>query len=226
KLKKALCLPNDQSYFLFGLNQSIMEKVIFPLGGVDSKETVRELARSEMLENSEERDSQDICFVPDGNYIEIIEKYYAEKGKTRRPGSFVDTEGNVIGTHGGMERFTIGQRKGVGMTLGGEPMYVIAKRAEDGAVIMGRDELLYTDTLTVIDPNFPWLKKGETPPSAHGGLQLKTRSGQKTVPASLEYDSVNNVVTARVEKPLRAAAPGQFAVFYEGDEVYCGGEIQ
>ena len=226
RLKKALCLQKDQSYFLFGLSQETLEKAVFPLGDMESKEAVRALALEEGLENAGERDSQDICFVPDGNYLGVIDGYYAEKGKTRRPGNFIDVNGNILGTHGGMERFTVGQRKGVGMTLGEDPLYVIAKRAEDAAVIMGPDELLYTDTLKVLKPNFPWLREGETPPGACRGLRLKTRSGQKTVPAALEYDPVENTVTARVETPLRAAAPGQYAVFYDGDQVYCGGEIE
>jgi len=225
RLKKAANVKKDQSYFLYGLTPEIMEKVIFPLDGVESKDDVRELARLSGVENAEERDSQDICFVPDGNYIGFIEDWYAETGKARRPGSFIDVNGKVLGTHGGMERFTIGQRKGVGMTLGEEPMYVIAKRPEDGAVIMGPDELLYSSSLTVINPNFPWLRKGETPPMSKTGLQIKTRSGQKSVPGSLEYDESTGTVTARFDTPIRAAAPGQFAVFYDGDEVYCGGEI-
>ncbi len=225
RLKKAANAKKDQSYFLYGLTPEIMEKVIFPLDGVESKEYVRELARLSGVENAEERDSQDICFVPDGNYIGFIEDWYEKTGKTRRPGSFIDVDGNVLGTHGGMERFTIGQRKGVGMTLGEDPMYVIAKRPEDGSVIMGPDKLLYSDTLKVINPNFPWLRKGENPPRQKTGLQIKTRSGQKTVPGSLEYDESTGTVTARFDTPIRAAAPGQFAVFYDGDEVYCGGEI-
>lgn len=225
-LAKAASLQKDQSYFLFGLTQEIMSKVLFPLGDIDSKENVRELARLSGLENAEERDSQDICFVPGGNYIGFIEDWYAATGKERRPGNFIDINGNILGTHGGMERFTIGQRKGVGMTLGEEPVYVISKRASDGAVIMGADELLYTDTLTVVDPNFPRLKKGEAPPEEKHGLQIKTRSGQKTVPGSMKFDRETGTVIAHFDRPLRAAAPGQFAVFYDGDEVFCGGEIR
>ncbi len=225
-LRKAVCTQKDQSYFLFKLSQDVLKKVIFPLGDIESKEKVREIARSRGVENSEERDSQDICFVPDGDYIGVIEDYYREKGIARRPGNFVDVDGNVIGTHGGMERFTIGQRKGVGMTLGEEPMYVLGKRPEDGAVIMGRDELLHTDTLYVAEPSFPWLRKNEAVPESKAGLTVKTRSGQRTVPASIQYDPVTNMLTAYLEKPVRAAAPGQFAVFYDGDRVFCGGEIK
>ena len=225
RLKKAGSASKDQSYFLFGLAPKIMEHVLFPLADIETKDETREIARLAGVDNANQRDSQDICFVPDGNYVEVIERYYDEKGRARKPGSFIDVNGRVLGTHGGMERFTIGQRKGVGMTLGEEPLYVIGKRPEDGAVIMGRDELLYSGILKVRDVNFPWLYEGEEPPLEKKGLLVKTRSGQKTVPASVTYDPGTGILTAVLEKPVRAAAPGQFAVFYDEDEVFCGGEI-
>jgi len=220
-LKKSADLKKDQSYFLFNLNQEIMAHVIFPLDGVQ-KEKVREIAKSIGLSNALDKDSQDICFVPNGCYTDIIDNYYKEKGLTRPCGNFVDINGKILGTHLGIERYTIGQRKGVGMALGGEnPKYVVGKDPTTHSVIMGENEMLFTSALEIKNPHFV----GEELPSGKIQLMVKTRSTQKEVPAEVSYDKENSLLEVEFLTPIRAITKGQYAVFYKDDEVILGGEI-
>ena len=215
----------DQSYFLFNLNNAIMRHVLFPLEGM-KKEQVRAFAAELGLENAAQKDSQDICFVPDGNYMNVIDRYYEKHGLALQEGVFVDTEGRILGKNPGIERYTVGQRKGVGMALGGEkPLYVISKDPERHAVVMGDDSLLFSRTMTVGNVNFTSPDKKYTAEEFPGKLACRTRSCQKFLPVSIKYDGENNVILATFDTPVRAVTPGQFAVFYDGDEVVCGGEI-
>ena len=215
----------DQSYFLFNLNSGLMRYVLFPLEGM-KKEQVRAIAAGLGLENAAQKDSQDICFVPDGNYMNVIDRYCAKHGLERKEGVFVDTEGRILGKNPGIERYTIGQRKGVGMALGGEkPLYVISKDPEKNAVVMGDDSLLFSSTVTVGNVNFTSPDKKYAAAEFPGKLTCRTRSCQKFLPVSIKYDSGRNTILAEFDAPVRAVTPGQFAVFYDGDEVVCGGEI-
>ncbi|MBQ8165314.1 MAG: tRNA 2-thiouridine(34) synthase MnmA [Clostridia bacterium] len=220
-LKRSENLKKDQSYFLYGMTQRQLEKTIFPLESLE-KDDVRALAAESDLANASQKDSQDICFVPQGKYVEFIDKFLEEKGKKQIPGKFVDTEGNIIGKHNGIAGYTIGQRKGVGMSLGaGIPLYVVSKDAETNKVIMGPDELLFKKELTVAEPNFisvEMIDKGIN-------VTVKTRYNQKDIPATIEYDGKNNCVKVFFDNPQRAVTPGQTAVFYDGENVYGGGVI-
>lgn len=207
----------DQSYFLHGLTKEQIESAIFPLEDAD-KDEIRRIAAECGFENAEKKDSQDICFVESapGAYVEFIEKH---TGNDMIAGNFVDVDGNVIGKHEGIARYTVGQRKGVNMSFGsGKPLYVVAKNAKEQTVVMGDNELLFSDTVRV--KKFNLLYKDYKKEN----LTAKHRYGQVDVPASLEFTedggAVINFVSAQ-----RAVTPGQFAVVYDGEIVVGGGEI-
>lgn len=205
----------DQSYFLHGLSPLQLEHVLFPLENSD-KEYVRALAASFGFENAAKKDSQDICFVKTGPgaYVTFIENY---TGRGMECGDFTDPEGNVIGRHDGIARYTVGQRKGV-RTAFGKPLYVISKNAADGTVVMGEDALLYSDTMRVRD--FTVLYPAFCP----SNLTVKHRYGQQDVPATLALDGAGGAVIT-LKTPQRAITPGQFAVVYDGEIVVGGGVI-
>ncbi len=205
----------DQSYFLHGLSRSQLDYAVFPLENSD-KEHVRAVAASFGFENAAKKDSQDICFVKKGPgaYVEFIESFTGSKMKC---GNFTDPEGSVIGTHEGIARYTVGQRKGV-RTAFGKPLYVISKSALDQSVVMGEDALLYSDVVRIA--NFNLLYPGFNPEN----LTAKHRYGQQDVPAVLALDDAGGALI-QFKKPQRAVTPGQFAVVYDGEIVVGGGEI-
>lgn len=214
-LMRSADLKKDQSYFLHGLTKEQIGRAIFPLEGAD-KDKVRKIAEECGFDNATKKDSQDICFVKTapGAYVEFIEKFTE---KTMQSGLFKDIEGNILGTHEGIARYTIGQRKGV-KTAFGKPLYVISKSATDQTVVMGENEMLFSDTVKV--KNFNLIYKefdGDN-------ITAKHRYGQKDVPAKLVIDGEN--VLVKFESPQRAVTPGQFLVVYNGDIVVGGGEIQ
>ena len=202
----------DQSYFLHSLSKTQLEHAVFPLENFD-KEHVRAAAYEFGFENAGKKDSQDICFVKNGAYTEFIERYTS---CTPQSGSFIDPQGTVLGTHDGIYRYTIGQRKGV-RTAFGKPLYVISKNAEDHTVTMGEDALLYSETMRV--RSFHLLYRGYCPEN----LTVKHRYGQQDVPASLFLNGSDAVI--QFKTPQRAITPGQFAVVYDGEIVVGGGEI-
>lgn len=214
-------LKKDQSYFLYGMTQHQLSKTIFPLESLE-KADVRAIACESGLANAEQKDSQDICFVPQGKYVEFIDEYLAKNGKKQKHGKFIDTEGNVIGRHNGIAGYTIGQRKGVGMSLGaGIPLYVVAKDAVTGNVIMGPDELLFKKELVVANLNFISGEIIKEPIR----VTVKTRYNQKDIPAVIEYDKVSDTVRVIFDDSQRAITPGQTAVFYNEKNVFGGGVI-
>jgi tRNA-specific 2-thiouridylase len=145
-----------------------------------------------------------------------------EKGVKQIPGKFVDTAGNVIGKHNGIAGYTMGQRKGVGMSLGaGIPLYVVAKDPKKNTVIMGADELLFKSSLKVKSVSFI---SGEIP-AGEVSVTAKTRYNQKDIPATVVYNREDDTATVTFDNPQRAVTPGQFAVFYGGDNVFGGGII-
>lgn len=220
-LQRSENLKKDQSYFLYGMDQHQLEKTVFPLESLE-KEDVRSIAVASGLSNAEQKDSQDICFVPQGKYIQFIDEYLKKNGKKQKKGQFIDTDGNVIGTHNGIAGYTIGQRKGVGMSLGaGIPLYVIAKDSKTNSVIMGPDELLFKKELFVQCPRFI---SGEIITSPMR-VTAKTRYNQKDIPAVIEYDCERDIVKVVFDSPQRAVTPGQIAVFYDGEKVLGGGVI-
>lgn len=213
-LMRSADLKKDQSYFLHGLTKHQLSKAIFPLEGAE-KEYVRKIALECGFDNATKKDSQDICFVKKapGAYVEFIEKY---TGKNIKPGVFKDNEGNILGYHDGIARYTIGQRKGV-KTAFGKPLYVISKSAENQTVVMGENDLLFSNTVKV--KNFNLIYDVYNP----NNITAKHRYGQRDVEAKIELDGKNALI--EFASPQRAVTPGQFLVVYDGDIVVGGGEI-
>jgi len=214
-LKKSADERKDQSYVLYSMTQNQLAHTLFPLGGMTKEET-RKIAEENGFVNAKKHDSQDICFVPDGDYASFIELYRDTKYKN---GNFVDKNGNVLGTHKGIIRYTIGQRKGLGLSLP-EPMYVLKKDIDKNEVVLCSDSELFSSELDVCDVN--WIAF-DIPPERFSA-KVKIRYNQKEQPAKITV-SGENTVHIEFETPQRAIAKGQAAVFYDGDTVLGGGTI-
>lgn len=215
ELRKSSDTSKDQSYFLYRLTQEQLSCSIFPLEGI-SKDEVRTIAEKCNFHNAKSKDSQDICFVENGKYIDYIEEY---TGKNLEPGCFVDINGNVLAKHKGIACYTIGQRKGVGVSLGmGVPAYVISKDAKTNTVVMGEDSLLFTNT---IKGNCVRFIDGQLP----GGelrVTAKHRYNQKPSAATIKVSKTDGIVIAEFDEPQRAVTPGQSIVFYHDDKILGG----
>lgn len=213
RLKKGVDRQKDQSYFLFTLTQAQLARARFPVGALD-KAAVREEARRLGLNVSEKKDSQEICFVAAGEHPEFVGARAAMP-----PGAIRDGEGHVLGRHDGVHRFTIGQRKGLGLATG-IPLYVVGIDAEDASVTVGPREALERDTLTASRVN--WMS-GETPASP---IRAAARIRYRHKEAAATITPVgDDKVTVAFEAPQSAVTPGQAVVFYDGDVVLGGGWI-
>lgn len=214
-LLKGLDPAKDQSYVLYCLTQDQFSHVAFPLGDL-TKEQVRRIAEAQGFVNAHKRESQDICFVPDGNYARVVE---AVAGSVPPPGDFVGPDGNVLGRHKGIIHYTIGQRKGLGLSLPA-PLYVCRIDVEKNQVILGPHEALFCDTVQVRNVN--WIS-GEAP-AGPVPVQAKLRYRQPPAPA-LALPQEDGSLLLRFDAPQRAVTPGQAAVLYDGEEVLGGGTI-
>lgn len=214
-LKKALDLTKDQSYVLYSLTQNQLAHTIFPLGEM-TKADARNLAEQIGFVNARKKDSQDVCFIPDGDYVSFIEKTTGEKFKK---GNFIDLDGNVLGTHQGIINYTIGQRKGLGIALG-EPMYVVEKNLENNTVTLARNSELFGTTLTASNINLISCEKITEPIK----VKAKIRYNQKEQPATVEQID-KDTIKVTFDEPQRAITRGQSVVLYDGDIVVGGGII-
>lgn len=214
-LKKAKDHTKDQSYVLYSLTQEQLAHTKFPLGEYEKSE-VREIAERNGFVNARKHDSQDICFVPDGDYAKIIELHTK---KSYPVGKFVDKSGNVLGEHNGIIRYTIGQRKGLGLALP-EPLYVCEKRMDTNEVVLGRNEDLFSREFDVSDIN--WIAFNEPPKKLHANVKIRYRQTEQ--PAEITTTGENEVRIV-FDEPQRAITSGQAAVFYDGDTVVGGGTI-
>ena len=214
-LKKAQDPSKDQSYVLYSLTQQQLAHFRFPLGRLE-KSQVRKIAAENGFVNAEKPDSQDICFVPDGDYAAVIE---ARTGKKPEPGCFVDKDGNILGTHKGIVHYTIGQRKGLGIAFG-EPRYVCGICPERNEVVLGTNEELFGTEAEIGE--FNWI--AGTPPADHFRCSAKIRYRQAEQPAEAEVMGSGHVRLS-FDAPQRAITPGQAAVLYDGDLVLGGGVI-
>ena len=206
----------DQSYVLYSLTQDELKRAMFPLGEL-TKEEARQIAEAQGFINARKKDSQDICFVPDGNYEEFIRSY---TGNDYPEGDFVGPDGEVLGRHKGLISYTIGQRKGLGLALP-EPLYVKKKDVKGNRVILARNSDLFNKRLEVSDVN--WIAvEGLTEDME---CTVKVRYSQSDHPARLIPLS-DNRVRVEFKEPERAITPGQAAVFYDGEMVIGGGTIE
>ena len=220
-LKRATDPGKDQTYFLFGLSQEQLSRTWFPLGGM-SKPQVRERARSLGLTLAEKPDSQEICFVPGGDYKQFIDAYLRDQGEQLpdTAGELVTVEGEVLGRHSGVHNFTVGQRKGLGVATGA-PLYVIEVNPAARQVVVGPGEALRSTTLRARQLN--WIAIADLYQPMR--VAVKIRHKHQAAMATIEKTGEDEV-RATFEEPQRAITPGQAAVFYDGDIVVGGGWIE
>ena len=213
-LKCGLDPKKDQSYVLFHLTQDTLEHMLFPLGEL-TKPEVRELAREAGFDNAGKSESQDICFVPDGDHAGFIER---RCGHTFGPGPIVDMHGKVLGEHRGIDRYTIGQRKGIGVAAG-EPLFVFRKDAETNTLVVGTDSETRAATVRANDVNLISVASIDEPLR----VTAKTHYRMKAQPGWARIE--DHMLVMEFDEPQRAAAPGQALVLYDGDTVVGGGTI-
>ncbi|MDR1985904.1 MAG: tRNA 2-thiouridine(34) synthase MnmA [Treponema sp.] len=214
-LKKARDPKKDQSYVLYAMTQEQLAHTVFPLGDL-TKAEVRAIALEAGLLNARKQDSQDICFVPEGDYAHFIEAY---RGKPAAPGNILDETGLLLGQHRGLIRYTIGQRRGLGLSFP-EPRYVLAKSPADNTLILGREAGLYTQRLYADTLNLIAWDEPEKPRR----VTVKTRYLQAEQPAWAVQVAPDRI-RVDFDTPQRAITPGQAAVLYDGDVVLGGGTI-
>ena len=206
----------DQSYMLYQLRQEQLRHILLPVGEHE-KPLIRRLAADRGLANADRPDSQDICFIPDGDYMAFLR---TECGAMPQPGQFVDETGRELGIHKGQEYYTIGQRKGLGVSAAA-PLYVIRKDVERGQVVLGSNEALFSRTLTAERVNLISVAELTGPMR----VTAKTRYSQSEAAGLLE-PLADGCVRMTFDEPQRAITPGQAVVFYDGERVVGGGTIQ
>jgi len=219
-LKRPTDRSKDQTYFLFGLTQEQLSRTLFPLGHM-TKPEVRELARKHGLALAEKPDSQEICFVPGGDYKNFLDAYLAEQGESRpdTAGELVTTNGRAIGEHSGIHNFTVGQRKGLGLATG-SPLYVLQIKGDTRQVVVGGQENLYSRTLRTRRINLIAVDDLDAPMR----VAVKIRHRHEPAAATIQKTSTDEILVA-FDEPQRAITPGQAAVFYDEDVVVGGGWI-
>src|SRR5437763_6448605 len=221
ELLRARDETKDQSYFLWGLTQEQLSRSEFPLGEL-TKEEVRALPRRLNLPNAEKTDSMELCFVPNGNYVQFIHAYSRGRGTPLNDveGEIVNDDGEVIGRHTGVHNFTIGQRKGLGFAAG-KPLYVLSIDPQNNRVVVGEDEALRKQAFAVENVNWVSIAR----PSGTFRATVKIRHKHEPAPATIEaLDDQRALIT--FDTPQRAITPGQAAIFYDGDRVLAGAWIR
>ena len=215
-LKRSADRGKDQTYVLWALTQEQLSRTILPLGSM-TKDEIREIAREQGLVNADKPDSQDICFVPDGDYAGFIERY---SKKTAVPGNFIDSEGKILGQHKGIIRYTIGQRKGLGISLG-KPAFVSRIDPESNTVTLGDEELLFSDELYATGINLIAVPDIPSPIR----VTAKIRYNAKEAPATVVQTGEDEIYV-KFDTPQRAITRGQSVVLYSDDTVIGGGIIK
>jgi tRNA-specific 2-thiouridylase len=221
KLLRGLDERKDQSYFLWELTQAQLSRVIFPLGGLTKTET-REIARRSGLAVAEKSESQEICFVPDGDYAGFIDRYLESENRideTPRAGEIIDTQGRTLGEHAGVHRYTVGQRRGIGVSAE-RPLYVVQIEARSNRVVVGGEEELLSREFVAQGVN--WIAFDEPREAVRAEVRVRYRHLPATATIEMIADHRARIV---FDEPQRAITPGQATVFYRGDEVLGGGWI-
>ena len=214
-LKKSNAGKKDQSYVLWNIPKDLIEHVLFPLAEFESKEEIREIARKNNLKVANKPESEDICFVPDGNYKKFLENNSSLKPKQ---GNIVNSKGEILGKHTGLYNYTIGQRKGLGISYS-VPLFVLGFNPEENEVIVGVEKELYKKEILVTDINLLLIDEIKEPME----VEVKTRYSSKVAKAKIKQEE--NKIKVIFDEPQRAITPGQSAVFYVGDIVLGGGKI-
>jgi len=214
-LKRGADLSKDQSYALYTLTQEQLSRTVFPLGGL-TKVEVREIALEAGLDNANKSESQDICFIPDADYVKFIKEY---TGDSLCRGRFVDVDGKYLGENEGITAYTVGQRRGLGLAMP-YPTYVLELRPEDDTVVVGKEEMLYSKSLRAVGINLIPFDKIDEPIRANVKIRYSDPGHLATVEQTGE-DSLH----IEFDEPQRAITKGQAAVIYDGDFVIGGGTI-
>ncbi len=214
-LMRSATLAKDQTYALYNLTQEQLSRTLMPVGEY-SKDKVREIAERINLQVASKPDSQDICFVPDGDYASFIEETTGEKVV---PGNFVDLDGNILGQHKGIIHYTVGQRKGLGLSLG-KPVFVLEIRPETNEVVIGDNEDALSNTLRANRINFMSVEELEGEKRVFAKIRYNHKGAWCTVKKSGEDE-----ILCTFEEPQKAITPGQAVVLYDGDYVFGGGTI-
>ena len=213
-LRKSKAGKKDQSYVLWNIPKELVEHIIFPLGDFENKEQIREIAREKELKVANKPDSEDICFIPDGNYSKFLEN----NSKLRpKQGNIVNSKGEILGKHNGLYNYTIGQRKGLGISHS-SPLFVLGFNPSKNELIVGEQEELYKDEFEVEDVNLLLCDKIEQPLE----VEVKTRYSTNQAKAIITQIN-NNRIKVKLNEPQRAITPGQSAVFYIDDDIVFGG---
>lgn len=215
-LKKSVTAAKDQTYALYNLTQFQLSHTLMPVGAY-SKDQIRELAKGLHLEVAHKPDSQEICFIPDHDYAGFIEE---STGTKAAEGDFVDLDGQVIGRHKGITHYTVGQRKGLGLSMG-QPVFVVEIRPETNEVVIGKGNDVFSDTLRADKLNWMAIEGLE---GREMRLSAKIRYSHKGAMCTVK-EVENGLVECRFDEPQRAITPGQAVVFYQGDYVVGGGTI-
>jgi len=214
-LKTGIDTTKDQSYVLYAMTQPQLTRTLLPLGGL-TKEEVRKIAEEQGFVNAKKRDSQDICFAPDGDYAGFIQRH---TGKKISPGNFINPQGEIIGQHKGIIHYTIGQRKGLGISAP-HPLFVLSLNPQENTVTLGKSEELFSTTLKAHDINLIPMDKLDGPLR----VQAKIRYSHNAQPATL-WQTGEDTIRIEFDAPQRAITPGQAVVMYDGDIVIGGGTI-
>ena len=209
-------LKKDQSYVLWNIPKDLVSHIIFPLADYEDKEEIRKIARKNNLKVANKPDSEDICFIPDGNYKKFLENNSNIKPKE---GNIVNSQGKILGKHTGLYNYTIGQRKGLGIS-NSVPLFVLGFNKEKNEVIVGEESELYQKQINVTDVNLLLIDEIKEPIE----VEVKTRYSSKVAKATIKQNGENQVKVI-FDEPQRAITPGQSAVFYVGDIVLGGGKI-
>lgn len=215
-LKKSNAGKKDQSYVLWNIPKKLIQNVIFPLANFESKDEIRKIARQNNLRVANKPDSEDICFVPDGDYAKFLENNSKLKPKT---GNIVTEDGKILGKHNGLYHYTIGQRKGLGISYK-EPLYVIGFNKEKNELIVGPKNKIYKTEMIVKDINLLLVDEISSPIK----VSVKTRYSSKEENATIKMVD-KNTIKVKFEQPVARITPGQSAVFYIDDIVLGGGKI-
>ncbi len=215
-IRNSVTAKKDQTYALYNLTQYQLSHTLMPVGDYN-KEEIREFAAKLNLPVANKPDSQDICFVPDNDYAAVVEK--EAKGKVPKPGNFVSTTGEILGQHKGIIHYTIGQRKGLNLSMG-HPVFVTEIRTDTNEVVIGEAEDVFTDTLICNDINFMAVEDIDKPME----VTAKIRYSHGGASCIIEKVSENQI-KCTFKKPVRAVTPGQAVVFYQNDYVLGGGTI-